>query len=307
MMRPLSRMLSVVLLAVTGVPLAAQNGSTIVIRSDPSLMRLTPDALSSLLSTTRLRPLAESLPGVGDAVGVSGQVFLDSSERPPAKPEQPVGVFVGKLIVFVTDKDGADIELSPDTWSGLLDRAAAILEQQLRERLEHAPLERLRAQSAELRKHLDEVAARRRAATSGAELNARRERLEDERALLTEEAARYEVELASETAMQQRLEEELARVTKLAEAGREPASQLDRVQAELATTTARLQRLHATIQLSRTRLVDWDSRLDQLRKSQESGEDSNLLAAEFDRVAQALARVEERIAAFRPLEFEIWR
>ncbi|MBI5852349.1 MAG: hypothetical protein HZB39_15145 [Planctomycetes bacterium] len=301
-------MLSVVLVAAAAVPVAAQTGASIVIRSDPSLMTLTRDALSSLLSSRRLQPLAELLGEAARGANVYGHVAQDDATLQPVNAGQPAGVFVGVLYVGVKNERGGEIaDLPAETCSELLARAAAILEQQLRERLELAPLERLRAQSAELRKRLDEVAARRRAATSGAELNARRDRLEDERALLTEEAARYEVELASETAMQQRLEEELARVTKLAEAGREPASQLDRVQAELATTTARLQRLHATIQLSRTRLVDWDSRLDQLRKSQESGEDSNLLAAEFDRVANALARVEERIASFRPLEFEIWR
>ncbi len=304
------RSLLTLLFAIASVPLAAQAAeSTIVIRSDPSLMTLTPEALSSLLSQTRLRAVADA---IGKEVGtedlwVDASVRVDAPSRQVAPVTQPAGVFVGTLRVSFLPNN---LELSTEQLSNALNQVAGILEQQLRVRLEHEPLDRLRNRSSELRKRLDDVAARQRVASSNTDLRVRLQKLEDDRAMQLEESTRYEVELSSEMAVRQRLEDELTKLAKDS-AGLtttlEVAARLDRAQTDLANTTARLQRMHATIELARARVRDTDARLTELRNAPEPSEDANLLAAEFDRVANALARVEERIADFRLLEFEIWR
>ncbi|MCC6784244.1 MAG: hypothetical protein IT457_15485 [Planctomycetes bacterium] len=285
----LAAALAAILAVVQGQGLAQDNvQAAIVIRSDPSLMSLTPEALSALLSPQRLLVVADS-----GGTPLSAFVLRDDAPQPP-------GVFVGRLVVGGGKaEDGKSEER--------LDRVARLLEEQLRARLEAAPLRRLQARRDALHERLEGIAVRRRGAVTDAELAMQRERLDQDRARSAEELMRRELELASETTVYRRFEDEIAHLGELVKAGREPSSSLERVKTELAQVGARIQSALASVDEAKKRLADCDAHAQRLRAARDSAEDGDLLAAEFERVAQNLARIEEDIATFRPLEFEIWR
>jgi hypothetical protein len=266
----------------------------LVIRWDESLMTLSTASMSSLLSPQRLENL-----GAPEGVRLSAEV-----SRPEAA--QPPGVFVGRLSIrFEPVQIGNEAPPTPDP--ELLERVAGVLEAQLRARLEDAPLRRLQLQRDALMERLNEVAARRRTTISESELAGRRERLEQDRNQCANDLARLDLERSSDSAALSRLEDEIERLTILVQAGREPTWTVERVRVELAQVAARFQQATLALDLAKKRMADCDARAQQLRELTSSGEDATLLKAEFDRVAQSLARVEDRIAGFRAFQFELWR
>lgn len=266
----------------------------LVIRWEESLMNLSSASLSSLLSPRRLENL-----GAPAGVRLSAEVSWEEATQPP-------GVFVGRLSVGF-DPVGIDDEAPPAPGPELLERVAGVLEAQLRARLEEAPLRRLQLQREALIERLNDVAARRRTTITEAELAARRERLEQDRTQCANDLARLDLERSSDSAAHRRLEDEIERLTILVQAGREPSWTVDRVRGELAQVAARFQQTTLSLDLAKKRMADCDARAQQLLELTKSGEDGALLAAEFDRIAQSLARVEERIAGFSGLQFELWR
>ncbi|MGE0145068.1 MAG: hypothetical protein AB7I19_16175 [Planctomycetota bacterium] len=273
---------------------SSSQSAVLVIRSDESLMTLSTESVRSFLSSQRLENL-----GAPEGVRLSAEVFTQDVAQPP-------GVFVGTLSIrFEPSENGS--EAPPVPALEVLERVGGVLEAELRARLEAAPLRRLQIQRDALVERLNGVAARRRATISESELAARRERLEQDRTQCANDLARLEIELASDSAAHRRFEDEMERLTILVKAGQAPNWGVDSVKAEIAKVGTRIQQTMLSIDLAKKRMADCDARAQQLRESVAPGEDSNLLAAEFDRVAQSLARVEDRIAAFRPFEFELWR
>lgn len=285
-----------------GSATSAQTGITIVIRHEPSLMTMTTGSLMSLLNShERQRTL---LAGIDALEGKRLEVHVWSSDTP-----QPDGVFVGNLTFRLVD-GGLDEESNTLVAQRLTDALAS----ELRARLEKAPLDRLERQRDELRAQLDDIARRRRGESAS-------EKIESQRRALTDHADQCQNDLDNAERMAAETDTTRAYLaTELAKLQEQLAKAPDAtvlkerivvVSAEIHQITLQVQQIHRQVADRRSQTQDVRKALAALQDRQAElvgeREDRSLLDAAFNRVAQALARVEARIVDFRRFEFEIWR
>ncbi|MFO1054246.1 MAG: hypothetical protein U1F36_18665 [Planctomycetota bacterium] len=289
--------------------LRAQNrvSAAIVIRHDPSMLTLDTGLLNSLVhSEARLVPIRK-LPGL-EAWDVRPNVF----SRNPKDSDQPPGVFVAHLTIDFAGKDGTT-ELDPRVMEQALTTLADSLSSALRDRLETEPLRSLREQSSTLQARLKDIAAKRRSAGVADNREADLRKVQDSIDDRQRNIAQKHADLAAEIAARDALEQELQVTQKaLAEHPDDQAlrARIAMISNQTLQCTTQIQGLEAQLKSMFGEASVLNDRVAALRKQAaeaDTGADMRLLDAEFDRVAAALARVEDRIAGFRPFEFEIWR